>query len=47
MQTELGIGRAETEAGQADTTNDAFNKLATVLCYLCSEAQRLQRHVSV
>eukprot|EP00208_Stichococcus_sp_RCC1054_P004877 CAMPEP_0206144824 /NCGR_PEP_ID=MMETSP1473-20131121/25491_1 /ASSEMBLY_ACC=CAM_ASM_001109 /TAXON_ID=1461547 /ORGANISM="Stichococcus sp, Strain RCC1054" /LENGTH=291 /DNA_ID=CAMNT_0053540797 /DNA_START=375 /DNA_END=1246 /DNA_ORIENTATION=- len=44
VQTELGIGRAETEAGQADTTNDAFNKLATVLCYLCSEAQRLQRH---
>lgn len=28
------------------TPNDAFNKLAMVLQYLCSETQRLRKHVS-
>ena len=41
----FGIGDAETEAAQAHTRNDAFNKLATVLRCLCSEGERLRQHV--
>lgn len=45
VQVVFGVGEAEAEAAQAHTTNDAFNKLATMLRYLCSEGDRLQKHV--
>jgi hypothetical protein len=41
----LGRESYQPDGSFPDTTNDAFNKLAMVLHYLCNDVERLRQHV--